>query len=220
MLSLSCCCCSCCIFIVPFLGFFFFFFVHNGVNFAIVDKCLETLLPSLHSFWPPGISVHIDVIEGKLDSPSPFLIQKRDRHLYFVICLLFFIEVPRFWISCWHEQVVLVAENVLPLKIHKLGSKVHSSVSVKIQWRVQCSMNASEFIHLGSGSAAMLYYVSRRKELLWKPLLHHSSCKITPNTQNCSYWGCSFQLLLLSSAGWNVFRVPVLLYGLAISLNI
>lgn len=113
---LSCCCCSCCIFIVPFLGCFFFFFVHNGVNFVIVDKCLETLLPSLHSFWFLGISVHIDVIEGKLDPPppshsSPFLFQQRDHQFLFRHFLPFLIEVPHCWTSSRYKQVVLVAEN-------------------------------------------------------------------------------------------------------------
>lgn len=49
----------------------FFFFVNNGVNFVIVDKCLKTLLPSLHFFWSLGSGVHSDVIEGKLDWSPP-----------------------------------------------------------------------------------------------------------------------------------------------------
>lgn len=48
-----------------------FFFVNNGVNFVIVDKCLKTLLPSLHFFWSLGSGVHSDVIEGKLDWSPP-----------------------------------------------------------------------------------------------------------------------------------------------------
>lgn len=64
---------------------------------------------------------------------------------------------------------MLVAENLSLLKIRKLSSKVHSSVSVKILWCVQCSLNASEFIHLSSGSGAMLYYVIEEKNCFENP---------------------------------------------------
>lgn len=71
----------------------------------------------------------------------------------------------------------MVAENVLLLKIHKLGSKVHSSVSVKIQWYVQCSMNASEFIHLGL--VVQQCYITSVEEMN----CFENSCCITKHTE-------------------------------------